>query len=129
MPELPEVEVVKQSLQKYILNKNFLKIIIKNKKLRFPVPKNLSKNLSSLKITSIKRISKYVVIEFKHNLFLVIHLGMSGTLHLVKNRNNSEISYLCSNIFPVIVGTILIWKGVLDIAEAYIPKKIHYDIL
>ena len=46
-----------------------------------------------------------------------------------KNKNNSEISYLCKNIFPVIVGTILIWKGVLDIAEAYIPKKIHYDIL
>ena len=44
------------------------------------------------------------------------------------NKNNSEISYLCGNIFPVIVGTILIWKGVLDIAEAYIPKKIHYDI-
>ena len=27
MPELPEVEVVKQSLEKYILNKNLLKII------------------------------------------------------------------------------------------------------
>ena len=43
MPELPEVEVVKRSLEKYILNKNLLKIIVKNKKLRFPVPKNLSK--------------------------------------------------------------------------------------
>ena len=50
MPELPEVEVVKQSLEKYILNKNLLKIIVKNKKLRFPVPKNLSKKLSNLKI-------------------------------------------------------------------------------
>ena len=46
-----------------------------------------------------------------------------------KNKNNSEIIHLCKNIFPVIIGTILIWKGVLDIAEAYIPKKIHYDIL
>ena len=31
MPELPEVEVVKQSLQKYILNKKLIKIIVKNK--------------------------------------------------------------------------------------------------
>ena len=31
MPELPEVEVVKQSLEKYILNKTLFKIIVKNK--------------------------------------------------------------------------------------------------
>ena len=31
MPELPEVEVVKQSLGKYIVNQNLLKIIVKNK--------------------------------------------------------------------------------------------------
>ena len=49
MPELPEVEVVKQSLEKYILNKTLLKIIVKNKKLRFPVPNNLSKKLSNRK--------------------------------------------------------------------------------
>ncbi len=90
MPELPEVEVVKRSLEKYILNKNLLKIIVKNKKLRFPVPKNLSKKLSSLKIIKIERISKYVVIEFEKSLFLIIHLGMSGTLHLIKNVKNFE---------------------------------------
>ena len=45
MPELPEVEVVKQSLEKHILNKNLLKIIVKNKKLRFKIPKNISKIL------------------------------------------------------------------------------------
>ena len=88
MPELPEVEVVKQSLQKYILNKKLLKIIVKNKNLRFPVHKTISKILSNIKILSVKRISKYVVIEFKGNLFLLIHLGMSGTLHLFKNNKN-----------------------------------------
>ena len=65
MPELPEVEVVKQSLEKYILNKFLIKIIVKNKKLRFPIPKYLSSKLSNLKIVKVKRISKYVVIEFK----------------------------------------------------------------
>ena len=44
MPELPEVEVVKQSLQKYILNKRLLKIIVKNKNLRYPVPENYQKS-------------------------------------------------------------------------------------
>ena len=90
MPELPEVEVVKQSLEKYILNKKLLKIIVKNKRLRYPVPKNISKELANLKICKIKRISKYVVIGFKNELFLIIHLGMSGTLHLKNCKNNSQ---------------------------------------
>ena len=90
MPELPEVEVVKQSLEKYILNKKLLKIIVKNKKLRYPVPNDISKKLANLKIYDIKRISKYVVIAFKNELFLIIHLGMSGTLHLIRSRNNSQ---------------------------------------
>ncbi len=90
MPELPEVEVVKQSLEKYILNKKLLKIIVKNKRLRYPVPDNISKKLANLKINIVKRISKYLVIGFKNELFLIIHLGMSGTLHLIRTRNNSQ---------------------------------------
>ena len=90
MPELPR-EVVKQSREKYILNKRLVKIIVKNKNLRFLVPKDLSKKLSNLKILNIKRISKYVVIEFENNLFLIIHLGMSGTLHLLKKLNILKI--------------------------------------
>ena len=103
MPELPEVEVVKQSLEKYILNKNLLRIIVKNKKLRFPVPQNISKRLSFLKVVKVKRISKYVVIEFTNNLFLVIHLGMSGTLHLIRNNDkpmNTNLSFYQSKSLP-----------------------------
>ncbi len=103
MPELPEVEVVKQSLEKYILNKNLLKIVVRNKNLRFPVPKNLSKILYNNKVTKIKRVSKYIVIEFRYNLFLIIHLGMSGTLHLVrskKNHKNTNLSFYHAKNLP-----------------------------
>ena len=55
MPELPEVEVVKQSLEKYILNKHLIKIVVKNNKLRFPVPKNISKKLSNLKTIKVNQ--------------------------------------------------------------------------
>ncbi len=103
MPELPEVEVVKQSLQKYILNKKLIKIIVKNKKLRFPIPKNLSRELSNQEITKVKRVSKYLIIEFKDQIFLIIHLGMTGTLHLVKKSNNfknTNLSFYHSKKLP-----------------------------
>ena len=103
MPELPEVEVVKQSLEKYILNKSLLKINVKNKNLRYPVPKNISRRLSKLKILKVKRVSKYIVIEFKSDLFLIIHLGMSGTLHIKKKRKdflNTNLSFYHSKNLP-----------------------------
>tara|TARA_Y100000590_G_scaffold93105_2_gene105430 strand:+ start:920 stop:1786 length:867 start_codon:yes stop_codon:yes gene_type:complete len=103
MPELPEVEVVKQSLEKYVLNKKILKIIVKNKNLRYSVPKDISKKLANLKIQTIRRKSKYVVFEFKDELFLLIHLGMSGTLHLTKRSNkfkNTNLSFYHSRNLP-----------------------------
>ena len=102
MPELPEVEVVKQSLEKYILNKRLLKINVKNKNLRYPVPNNISK-LSKLRILKVERVSKYIVIEFKYDLFLIIHLGMSGTLHIKKKRKdflNTNLSFYQSKNLP-----------------------------
>ena len=39
MPELPEVEIVRQSLDKNIKNKKVNKVIVRNRNLRFKVPK------------------------------------------------------------------------------------------
>ena len=40
MPELPEVEIVKQSLNKSITGKINKKLIIKNRNIRYKMPKN-----------------------------------------------------------------------------------------
>ena len=45
MPELPEVEIVRQSLDKKIKQKKVKKVIVRNRNLRFKIPKNLSKFL------------------------------------------------------------------------------------
>ena len=45
MPELPEVEIVKQSLNKSITGKIIKDILIKNRNLRFKIPKNFEKNI------------------------------------------------------------------------------------
>ena len=43
MPELPEVEIIKQSLDKKIKGKRIKKVSIKNRNLRFPILSNFEK--------------------------------------------------------------------------------------
>ena len=43
MPELPEVEVVRQSLDKKIKQKKVKKVIVRNRNLRFKIPLNFEK--------------------------------------------------------------------------------------
>jgi formamidopyrimidine-DNA glycosylase len=50
MPELPEVEIVKQSLNKSITGKVIKDILIKNRNLRFKIPKNFEKNIKKKKL-------------------------------------------------------------------------------
>ena len=40
MPELPEVEIVKQSLEKRVINKSINSVLIKNKNLRYKIQDN-----------------------------------------------------------------------------------------
>ena len=42
MPELPEVEIVRQSLNKKIKQKQVKNVIIRNRNLRFKLPTNFS---------------------------------------------------------------------------------------
>ena len=50
MPELPEVEIVKQSLQKNIKHKIIKKVIINNPNLRFKINDSFASNLKNKKI-------------------------------------------------------------------------------
>ena len=82
MPELPEVEITCMGL-KPILQKSIKGIIVRNASLRWPIPKHLKKTLPNQKILVIKRRAKYILIQFE-KAHLMIHLGMSGRLELLK---------------------------------------------
>jgi len=103
MPELPEVEIVRQSLDKKIKQKSIKKVIIRNKNLRFPIPKNFSSYLKNKKITKVNRFSKYLILNFKSGDFCLIHLGMSGTIHIIDNKKKlkfTNASFYHSPILP-----------------------------
>ncbi|MDA9731110.1 bifunctional DNA-formamidopyrimidine glycosylase/DNA-(apurinic or apyrimidinic site) lyase [Candidatus Pelagibacter sp.] len=84
MPELPEVEVVKQSLDKKIKEKKVKKVLVRNRNLRKKVPLNFENFFINQKITKIGRFSKYLILYFSNNKICLIHLGMSGTIHFLK---------------------------------------------
>ena len=86
MPELPEVEIIKRSLDKKIKQKKVNKVIVKNRNLRFKIPLNFERLLKNQKILKIKRISKYLIFSLSNNIYCILHLGMSGTIHLLENN-------------------------------------------
>ncbi len=87
MPELPEVEIVKQSLDQKIQQKKIKKVIIKNRNLRFKIPAKFEELLKNKIIKKVTRFSKYIILNFLDGSFCLIHLGMSGTIHLITKNN------------------------------------------
>jgi len=103
MPELPEVEIIKQSLDKKIKGKRIKKVSIKNRNLRFPILSNFEKLINKKIVKKVDRFSKYLILQFKDDAICVIHLGMSGTIHLVnKNKisNFTNASFYHSPVLP-----------------------------
>jgi formamidopyrimidine-DNA glycosylase len=92
MPELPEVEIVKQSLARKIQQKKIIKVIIKNRNLRFKIPLKFEKILQNKIIKKVTRFSKYLILNFSDGSFCLIHLGMSGTIHLIKKNNLNSVT-------------------------------------
>ena len=72
MPELPEVEIVKQSLVKKIKFEKIKKVIVRNRNLRFKIPRNFEKFLNNNIIKKISRFSKYIVFNLSNGSFFII---------------------------------------------------------
>ena len=102
MPELPEVEIVRQSLDKKIRQKKVQKVIIRNRNLRIKLPSNFKKFLENKKISKVSRFSKYLIINLPRDKFCIIHLGMSGTIHLVKDRHKKNLTNLSFYNLPLL---------------------------
>ena len=92
MPELPEVEIVKQSLNKKIIQKKITKVIITNRNLRFKIPLKFEELLIKKIIKKVTRFSKYLILNFSNGSFCIIHLGMSGTIHVIEKNNLNEFT-------------------------------------
>jgi len=82
MPELPEVETTRRGIAPLLEGKRIKTAIVRQSKLRWPVPRGLARTLSGRKIESVSRRGKYLLIN-TGNGHLILHLGMSGSLRVI----------------------------------------------
>lgn len=83
MPELPEVETVRQSLRKKILNKKIMEVNLYYDKIIKTDLSFFKKNIVNQTIQEVERLGKYLLIRLD-DYYLISHLRMEGKYHLRK---------------------------------------------
>ena len=96
MPELPEVEVVKKSLENKLKNLRIKSVIISNNKLRYKVDSKKFNKIKNRKIISIQRRSKYLLLNLDRGMTILAHLGMTGKFFIIDNDKKHKTSFYYS---------------------------------
>ena len=82
MPELPEVETTRRGLVPHLQGQRVQDVIVRNRALRWPVPRNLARLVSGSTVRAIERRGKYLLIDCGTG-WIILHLGMSGSLQVI----------------------------------------------
>ena len=89
MPELPEVETSRRGIEPYILHKTVTDVVIRQRKLRWPITPTLKSQLTNQVINEVDRRGKYILLRTDVGT-VIIHLGMSGSLRILDKNVPAE---------------------------------------
>jgi formamidopyrimidine-DNA glycosylase len=83
MPELPEVEVTRRALAPVVEGGVVRDLVVRERRLRWLVPKALGRRIVQRKVLCLQRRGKYLLWRFEHGT-LISHLGMSGSWRIYR---------------------------------------------
>jgi formamidopyrimidine-DNA glycosylase len=83
MPELPEVETTRRGIAPHALGERVSEVVVRDGRLRWPVPAELLVQLPGSVIQSLRRRGKYLLF-YTDTGTLIVHLGMSGSLRVLE---------------------------------------------
>lgn len=88
MPELPEVEITRRGITPHVLNHAITGVIVRERRMRWPVPRGLERALTGSTVCGVSRRGKYLLLQCVHHSrdksgWLILHLGMSGSLRIL----------------------------------------------
>lgn len=87
MPELPEVETIKNALSLAVCPAKILKAEVLCDRFREKIPSDFAQKIVGAEITDIKRIAKYIIVNLNNHLSIIWHLGMSGRVKICHNES------------------------------------------
>ncbi len=82
MPELPEVETSRRGIAPWVVDREVRGVIVRDRRLRWPVPGDIDQVLPGQVIQSLTRRAKYLLFETNAGTAM-LHLGMSGSVRII----------------------------------------------
>lgn len=82
MPELPEVETSRRGIAPWLEGMRVNDVVVRERRLRWPVPAEVDRLLPGEIIHSIRRRAKYLLFDTDAGV-LLLHLGMSGSVRII----------------------------------------------
>lgn len=82
MPELPEVETTRRGIEPHLVGRRVTGVIVRQRRLRWPVPRALDRALPGQIVRGVRRRAKYLLLDTDAGT-AILHLGMSGSLRIV----------------------------------------------
>ncbi len=120
MPELPEVEITRRGIEAHLTGQCITAVTVRHAALRWPVAPEISSMLPGLKIQSVTRRAKYLLLDCSIGT-LIIHLGMSGSLRVLstnlppQTHDHFELQLANGKLLrlrdPRRFGAVLWWQG------------------
>ena len=89
MPELPEVETIKEAMREAVENARIESIVIYNRHLRQDIPNDFEKKICETQIIRLYRMAKYAIMVLANGYSVIWHFGMSGKIKITKEKNPS----------------------------------------
>ena len=80
MPELAEIETLKNYLEQHIIGKQIGSYVQHRGNLRYALPASLSQHASTGQVEGVERRAKFLNINLSNGYTIIFHLGMSGRL-------------------------------------------------
>ena len=100
MPELPEVETIKNAVDTAIKGATILCTEVRQSRLRESVPENFAEQIRHARIDSLQRIAKYMIMNLNNGISIIWHFGMSGKIKI-----ESAADYLTEKHDHIIIKT------------------------
>ncbi len=94
MPELPEVEIIRQGLAPLVTNARIERVVLNRANLRFPFPPQFGQRLQGQHIIQVGRRAKYLLFSLSGGQVLLTHLGMTGNFRFTRpDPTSSDVNH------------------------------------